>query len=346
MSESQIPLAGFGPDPAPAPKGHKAFDRLVKRIHEARAALEAWASVLAPFQEQYTRELAPLRATCRTLRIRFVQRLDEALSAKGLTAAERRGTTQLVLELTAGLLAEDDDPALRALYERHAGGDFEDHAALARKAAAAAFEDLYGFDPETDPETPFDEILRRAAGQGRAQEEEAAQAGRSQSRAAADRQRIRTSIRALYRKLASALHPDREPDADRRERKTALMQKANHAYENGHLLPLLELRRELSPEAGPWAGEDEGDVKLYTKALRQELAALEQQVLAAEMDVRMRFGIDPEATLTPRNALRTLAAEIHETRAAARALRSELAEIADLKSLKRWLRGLRDEGLA
>ncbi len=76
MSEFQMPLAGFGPDPAPLPKGRKTFDRLVKKIQEARESLEAWATVLAPYQKTFTNELLPLRATCRTLRIGFVRRLD------------------------------------------------------------------------------------------------------------------------------------------------------------------------------------------------------------------------------------------------------------------------------
>ena len=338
MSEFQMPLAGFGPDPTPLPKGHKAFDRLVKKIQETRESLDAWAAVLAPYQKKFTNELVPLRATCRTLRIGFVRRLDEALDEKGLTQAERRGVQMLVVELTASLLGEGDDPALRALYKRRARGDYEDHAAEARKAAAAAFEEAYGIDPEA----PIEEILREAA--ERLGGDQGPPARNAPS--AAEHRRIRESIRTLYRKLASALHPDREPDPDKRDHKTTLMQRANHAYENDRLLPLLELRREIDPGQGAWAGEDEQAVKLYTKALRHELAALEDEVLIAEADFRMRFAIDPLVSLTPRNALKTLATEIKEARAMAGSLETELADIADLASLKRWLRVLRDEGLS
>jgi hypothetical protein len=40
-----------------------------------------------------------------------------------------------------------------------------------------------------------------------------------------------TSLRKLFRQLASTLHPDREPDAQVRLSKTALMSEANAAYE-------------------------------------------------------------------------------------------------------------------
>ncbi|WP_262471530.1 J domain-containing protein, partial [Clostridioides difficile] len=56
---------------------------------------------------------------------------------------------------------------------------------------------------------------------------------------------ISLSIREVYRKLASALHPDRETDPQERDRKTRLMQRVNEAYDKNNLLQLLELQLEL-----------------------------------------------------------------------------------------------------
>ncbi len=42
-----------------------------------------------------------------------------------------------------------------------------------------------------------------------------------------EEQQTSQSIRELYRKLVSALHLDREPDPQERERKTLLMQRIN-----------------------------------------------------------------------------------------------------------------------
>ena len=50
------------------------------------------------------------------------------------------------------------------------------------------------------------------------------------------------ALRTLYRQLASALHPDREPDVQEQLRKTALMKEANAAYERRDLLALLQLQ--------------------------------------------------------------------------------------------------------
>ena len=336
MSELQIPLAGFGPEPKPLPKGHKAFERLVKKIEETRGALDTWAALLKPYQAKYTRDLVPLNAAARALRIRFLARLDRAMHEKGLNRTERRDVAQAIVGMAASLLAEGDDPELRALYLRYAEEDYEDSVSQAR----AAFEEIFGADPHHDP---LEEMFRQATGASGDTDGEDRRPGKTQRKVQTEQTRIRQSIRALYRKLASALHPDREADPEQRDRKTALMQKANQAYANDELLPLLELRRELDPVQGTWANEDEEDVKLYTRALKRELGALEEEVLRAEADFRMRFAIDPLAPLTPRNALRLLTAEIKEARTLAADLKQELALLEDTTYLKRWLRALRDE---
>ncbi len=336
MPELQIPLAGFGPEPRPLPKGHKAFERLVGKIEEARRALDAWAALLTPYQAQYTRDLVPLHAAARALRVRFLGRLDRAMLEKGLTRTERRDVAVAIAEMAAALLAEGDDEELRALYQRYAEEDYEDRVSRVQ----AAFEEGYGKDPGRDPlEAMFGQDAHESAGT----EGEDGRPSKAHRKAASEQARIRQSIRTLYRKLASALHPDREADPARRDHKTALMQKANRAYANDELLPLLELRRELDPAQGAWVGEDEEAVKLYTQALKRECAALEAEVRRTEEDFRMRFGVDPLAPLTPGNALRLLAAEIKEARALAADLKEELACLEDGAYLKRWLRAVRDE---
>lgn len=66
------------------------------------------------------------------------------------------------------------------------------------------------------------------AGQGQTapRKKTAKQLARDAQREAEEKQ-MSQSIREVYRKLASALHPDREPDPVERQRKTELMQRAN-----------------------------------------------------------------------------------------------------------------------
>lgn len=49
-------------------------------------------------------------------------------------------------------------------------------------------------------------------------------------------------LREIYRALVRRLHPDREPEPQRRQQKTELLQQVNDAYRRGDLLALLDLQ--------------------------------------------------------------------------------------------------------
>ncbi len=76
-----------------------------------------------------------------------------------------------------------------------------------------------------------------------------------------------------YRQLAKVLHPDLEPDPERKQRKVALMQELTAAYHNNDLHSLLRL--ELA-----WPQREEGDAERLT----DEKLAVYNQVLKEQAD--------------------------------------------------------------
>ena len=105
-------------------------------------------------------------------------------------------------------------------------------------------------------------------------------------------------MREIYRKLASALHPDRETDERQREAKTALMQRVNQADEAQDLLALLELQLQIEQiDESHIANAGEQRLKHYNKVLSQQLAKRKAEADASRW-VRMgrpgaRLGIEP-----------------------------------------------------
>lgn len=98
-----------------------------------------------------------------------------------------------------------------------------------------------------------------------------------QAQAAA--QQASQSVRAVYRKLASALHPDREPDPAERARKTVLMQRANQAYADQQLLELLQLQLEIEHiDAAHLARASEERLQHYRHILSTQLQELQAEV--------------------------------------------------------------------
>jgi hypothetical protein len=244
-------------------RGQKAFNTLIKQIEKRRTRLRAWERVTPTFQKQYVDDLLPLERQSADLQVKMVYRLDGAFDQKGLTKTERRTISELIAQLAGDLIEECDDGQLKVIYNKHSQTDYDSEAAAELEDMKLALEAMLGVElgDDIDMSSP-DEVLQRAharmeeqqaqeAAANQAREERRAKRKKSakqlaaQAKQEAEQAELSQSIREVYRKLASALHPDREADPQERERKTALMQRANQAYGKNDLLKLLELQLEL-----------------------------------------------------------------------------------------------------
>lgn len=87
------------------------------------------------------------------------------------------------------------------------------------------------------------------------------------------------SIKSVYLKIASMIHPDREPDETKKLEKTELLQRANEAYEQDDLFYLLKLQLDIdSNQSSTKKGLSEDQLKYYQQALASQSATLEQQI--------------------------------------------------------------------
>ena len=97
------------------------------------------------------------------------------------------------------------------------------------------------------------------------------------TQASTPREKKPMSIRELYRKLASVLHPDKEHDAEVRAEKTELMKKLNNAYRDNDIETLMNMQMELTQsDLGDLVSDGEvltltlAHVKLQTAKLMQQ----------------------------------------------------------------------------
>ena len=149
----------------------------------------------------------------------------------------------------------------------------------------------------------------------------------------------KSAIRTIFRQLASALHPDREPDEQARLRKTALMSEVNAAYEKNDLTTLLRLQMQVT-QGGPQSAARMADDQLMAMSvlLKEQVAALEddldqlQSRLSRELCVPVRADAD-EAART--QSLQRLQAD---QRHIADSLASDLRRVQNEAELKRWLK--------
>lgn len=343
-------------------KEQKAFNALIKKIDTKRVLLAAWQEATPPYQQKYASDMMPLIATSQDLQVDLVHALDKATQQKGLNSTERRTIKELICDMAGGLAAARGDDALKDIYNKHSGSDFDAEEAAAMQNMKSMLEDEFGTDlgDDIDLSSP-DELFKRAHAHMHEQQEQSAaerqarDAKRKKSakqlakeaQQLAEEQQASQSIRELYRKLASALHPDREPDPAERERKTALMQRVNQAYDQQNLLLLLELQLELEHiDQASIDNISASRLKHYNKILNEQLGELEQELYHTEGMFRAQFDIDPYTRLSPRTLMRYLATDIAKMRLAIRSLKNDLLAFQDIKKLKAWLKAIRVQQIA
>jgi len=341
-------------------KGQKAFNTLIKQIEKRRARLSAWEAAMPAFHRKYVSDFAPLEQTSTDLRTKLVHRLDQAYAQKGLTKSERRTIAELISDLAGELVAQSDDPELKSIYNRYSESDFDSEAAAELDDMKSALEAMLGVElgDDVDMSSPED-VLQRAHAQMEQlqaqdalenQTREARRAKRkktprqlaAEAREQVEQAELSLSIREVYRKLASALHPDRETDPQERERKTTLMQRANQAYSKNSLLQLLELQLELEhidQSAINNIGEDR--LKHYNKILKEQVGELDHEILHVEDGFKHSYGIPPFIEVSPGTIMRNLAADIFSLQESLHALEHDLLVFDDVKQLKGWLKSVR-----
>jgi hypothetical protein len=149
----------------------------------------------------------------------------------------------------------------------------------------------------------------------------------------------KSAIRTIFRQLASALHPDREPDEQERLRKTGLMSEVNAAYEKNDLTTLLRLQMQVS-QVNPQSTARMADDKLIAMSLllKEQVAALEEDLdqlesrLSRELCVPVRADADETVMAQSLQRLQADQRYITDTLAA------DLRRIQNDAELKRWLK--------
>lgn len=327
------------------------FNTLIRQIEQGRASLQAWKDATLQFSQSHGQLIVPLEAELDATRRAWVLAMDAASLRKGWTKGEAAVWSDLVSEAAGPLLelSDGDDAELKAIYERHAQVDFEEQQQESLEMMKLISASMSGVDPgEVEDVTNEAELFERLHQKMRERAAAAPDQGEApprrrktpaQKRREAEGHEASLSVREVYRKLASALHPDREPDATARAAKTALMQQANQAYANEDLLTLLELQlRAEQIDAGSIANMDAGRLKHYILVLKDQAAELKREIQSVQMDFSMTFGPRIGGSAKPETLGRLLHGQAQSLRVEVSRLKHEMRRLDDKDATKRWLK--------
>ena len=343
-------------------KGQQAFNKLIQQIEKKRAFLVAWETAVPSYQQKYVSELMPLLKKKEALQIELVYFLDRASERKFLSLADNRKLSTLIIGMANALLAETDDAALKAIYNKHSQSDYDSEEAASLQEMKSALEGMLNIDLGDDLGVHSEEELmsrarahlheketqqaaqRQARTERRSQRKKSAKQLAQEEKQQAEAQEISQSIREVYRKLASALHPDREPDMQERQRKTELMQRVNQAYDAKDLLKLLELQLELEHiDASTIAGLSEDRIRHYNKILKEQLAELEVEIDSLQLVLKAGFAMDDYEPLGVASVMPRLAQDIARMKRHVAQIKEDAVVLGDTKALKAWIKQYRRE---
>ncbi len=291
------------------------FDRLTRRIEESQALLAAWQQQPAMIVQKYRTKMEPVLRQLTDAQKTMVVQLDALLTSppKGLrmTARRRDALTDCLLHIIENVIAHGGaDDTLIDIHDRHSDepmaeiaqhdeaeqeaeiiemfrqmfgeasierGADESHEAFVERAQARLLDAMGAEERKKDAQRQK-RADKRSGKKSAKKHNKTPPLSNNEDDAVSPRPDL---LRALYRKLASSMHPDREQDADEKLRKTEAMQGLNTAYQNKDLLSLLKLHNQTmqsNPVAETLA---EDTLREYSALLKAQLKSLESDIARA-----------------------------------------------------------------
>lgn len=337
---------------APLSGAARAYALQRTRIDKLQAQLVELEALDQAHRADWQRWVHPLQQRQGDLQRALVQTLAAHLPDKALSTVQRQRAVAALCAL-AQPLAEAGDRDMAALHDRHSPQSLAQKRQAAADAVRARLEQALGAPlDDLGPQASVEALLRarmdrlRQADEDERERRRAKAAARKARKApavqAVQQQTLQadadTTLRQLFRQLASALHPDREPDPAQRQRKTALMSEANAAYGRKDLVALMALQTEAALSDLPADRQPPDDrLAALTLLLKQRVADLERERAARQQRLAAEWELPP-GQMPNANTLQQH--RLHQTRdleAAVASLARDLDRVQSVAGLKRWL---------
>ena len=333
------------------------FNKLLEKIERRTQRLTDTQTLADTYRPLYHSRLQPLAAQRDAALRDMVLWLDARAQQKGLTPAVLRDTQAMVSSLSE-VMALAGDVVMRAVHDRNSAQSLADKEKSAADDIQELMQRMAGVDVGDLNTGESVQDLLHAGMQRMAQQirdERAAHEAQQQAKAAAKRaskprsaaqikahaqqQDALGALRTIYRQLASALHPDRERDEGERARKTSLMGQVNAAYERRDLMALLTLQLRCAQiDATAISRLTTEKMAALTLLLKEQAAAVEEDLFVAENRVQEEFALSPYTPLTEAGLIRDLESQAFDLQERLTSMQDDLQAVQTDAGLKRWLK--------
>jgi len=350
----QVLAEGAGAALTPAAK---AYNRELARIDKLKAQIAQTDTLGSTYQTAMQQLLAPLHTRRDAGRRALLALLVPHITDKRLSKTQR-DTARAIVCTFAAVLAADGDAEMARLHDELSPQTLAEKAQQERTSFAQMFSDVLGEEiaaPEAaaGEEASHEDLIMRMFAQAKAkmqeqkeqyEQEKAARKKKprkptaAQQRAEAAQQDAETTLRVIFRQLASALHPDRAASEDERRRKTDLMATANRAYQDKDIVALLQIQRDaalLDPAQAQLPPEKR--LQALTQLLKQQVQELERERYARQQHWEHALDLGLDYRFSEAGLRRWLQDLQEEDEAECEALEHDIELVREGKRLKSWL---------
>ncbi|EZQ10439.1 hypothetical protein [Acinetobacter sp. Ver3] len=254
---------------------------LINQIEQQKLQLSAWQHAQEEIRTYTQKKLIPVYRDVYKVMFQQLQSLWNSLSQIDLNKSSQKVVEEKCFNLTQMLSKSNmlNETQLETVEKFHIY--FEQVFAQPRNKQdkknnfeSSQTPDAHG---EQNDSTIDDDSLWDKAQYQQARQQ--AKLKRQQDKQAEAEKLVNQSLKTVYLKIASIIHPDREPDESKKAEKTELLQRANEAYEQEDLFYLLKLQLEVEQSKnGSNKGLTAEQVKFYQQALEAQSQALKKQI--------------------------------------------------------------------
>ena len=253
---------------------------LIEEIEQQKILLMAWQLAKDEIQAYSQKALMPAYRELYATLYAQMQSLWNSLSCADLSKSDTVQVDSKIQALASMLkdskmLAESQLEEVEKLYVYYAQAEQYAQSKKNKKKVTqcedASFQSNYNDDA--------DDVIEDWNPDHHLQAKKQAKLKRQQDKQAQAEKMVNQSLKTVYLKIASIIHPDREPDESKKAEKTQLLQRANEAYEQEDLFFLLKLQLEVEQSKnGSNKGLSTEQVKFYQQALEAQSQSLKKQI--------------------------------------------------------------------
>jgi hypothetical protein len=353
LSALVITAAKLGPE-------QKLFNQLLEKIEDCGRTITELNKLVDTHRPERMAKISPLLERVRLWDTKLVLFLDSRLQqTKGLSKKQQENIAYIAIAIGYGLIRSGDvseelSTAVDRLSDLYGEDDddfFGDDEVGNSEADLAGLqstiEDMMGINLDGEEGLDSPGAMMAAAMRKRQAEHEAWQQAREARKAkkkkspkeiAAEQESVdaESALKQIYRKLASALHPDREPDEVKRIQKTVLMAQVNAANDKRDLLAMLRLQLQIE-QIEPAAISSMADEKLkhYNRMLREQLKTVQMEQMHLTESIRHEFNLYYGA-INAKAFQKALRADVLELTDQADRRQFEYISVQNDKNLKAW----------